>query len=232
MNTRAIFLVLLLNASPLALAQASDLPAVQVKLENNKIAVAYNGQSYFYPALESTGEGIKQIDTEHNLNGDGKNEYVLGVQLYVGNVHMPIGEVLICEKIGDQFKILDQVDARDHFDKFEYQHPKGVGLWLLIWTNSGMHSEGLKIVTYKAGKLATIADRSSPAGVDFKLSDKGTPQVWVGGLNWDDPNANYATGKRLWEVGVWDGEKFVYDPKLSTKPSEENDGRPFALKGK
>ena len=227
-----LFLTLLLTISRLSLAQTNDLPAVQVKLENNRIAAVYNNKSYFYPAPESTGEGIDQIDTEHDLNGDGKNEYVLGVQLYVGNVHLPIGEVLICDKAGDQFRILDQIDARDHFDKFEYQHTKGAGLWLLVWTVSGMHCDGLKIVTYKAGRLVTVADKSSPAGVDFKISDTGVPQIWVGYLDQSHPEVNYATGKRLWEVGVWDGEKFIYDSKLSTQSHEENVfyGMPFAFK--
>ena len=228
MNKTAIFLTLLLATAPSAFAQIDELPAVQVRLENNKIAVVYNGHNYFYPAPESTGEGIDQIDTEHDVNGDGNSEYVLGVQLYVKDI--PVGEVLICTKEGKQLKVLDRIDARDHFEKFEYRFIKGPGLWLLIWTNSGMHCKGLKIVTYKAGKLLMIADRSSPAGVDFKASGKGVPQIWVGGLDWEDPNANYATGKRLWEVGVWDGGKFVYDPKMSTLPLEKNDGIPFAFK--
>ena len=125
---------------------------------------------------------------------------------------------------------MDRIDARDHFEKFEYQRARGEGLWLLVWTVSGMHCDGLKIVTYKAGKLVMVADRSSPAGVDFKVSDKGVPHIWVGGLDWEDPNANYATGKRLWEVGAWDGDNFVYDPKLSTLPPEKNDGMPFVFK--
>jgi hypothetical protein len=56
--------------------------------------------------------------------------------------------------------------------------------------------------------------------LDYKRSEEGVPQVWVGRENWDDPDWNYATGKRLWEVHVWNDKEFVYNKALSTSPDE------------
>ena len=65
-----------------------------------------------------------------------------------------------------------------------------------------------------------LFDKGSAADVDFKTTAEGLPQVWVGRADWDDPDWNYAGGKRLWEVHVWNGKEFVYDKALSTAPLE------------
>ena len=43
----------------------------------------------------------------------------------------------------------------------------------------------------------------------------------MGWPNWNDPNWNYASGERLWEVHVWNGKKFVYDKALSTSSEKD-----------
>jgi hypothetical protein len=46
--------------------------------------------------------------------------------------------------------------------------------------------------------------------------ETGDPQVWVGIENWDDPEWNYASGKRLWNVYGWTGAAFMFSQALST----------------
>ena len=47
----------------------------------------------------------------------------------------------------------------------------------------------------------------------------------VGIENWDDPDWNYASGKRLWNVYGWTGEAFTFNPKLGTAQEVALDAR-------
>ena len=194
-----------------------DLPAVQLKLEKDKVVLLHNNQSYFYPINEFNG--IKQMDHSHDLNGNRNEEYILGVQLRQED--LPVGGVFVCEVDGGNLKILKQIPTGDYFQKFEllyFGEKKNFQEWLIAWGQSGVHHTNLQIAAFRDGKFVTLFDKGSAAGVDFKQSDDGIPQVWVGRANWDDPNWNYAGGERLWEVHVWNGKEFVYDQTLSTSP--------------
>jgi len=51
------------------------------------------------------------------------------------------------------------------------------------------------------GKSEVLLATGSAAGVELRPDPAtGKPQVWVGIENWDDPDWNYASGKRLWNV--------------------------------
>lgn len=82
---------------------------------------------------------------------------------------------------------------------------------------AGAHFHDLWVYRFRDGKPELLLAKGSAAGVDlWPNSATGDPQVWVGIENWDDPEWNYASGKRLWNVYAWSGEAFTFNPGLST----------------
>ena len=84
-----------------------------------------------------------------------------------------------------------------------------------LWTMGGQHYTNLKILEYRDGILAELFSNGSACEVDADLKAY-RPAIRVGRSNWSDPEWNYATGKRLWNVYSWNGKAFVFDSKRST----------------
>lgn len=199
-------------------AEEDALPKVDLRLDKNRIILTHEKNNYFYPLSE---QGIKQLETGYDLNENGKTDYIIGVQLFDGPDKIPFGMILIAEKEARKLKTLYQVGAGDSFQKFQVVSigdGKDAKTWLLVWGTSGAHHDELKIIAFQNGQFVRLLDKGSAAGVDFKYSDKGGPQVWIGRENWADPNWNYADGKRLWEVYQWEASQFAYEKALSTSP--------------
>ena len=97
---------------------------------------------------------------------------------------------------------------------------------LAIHGASGAHFHDLWVYRFRNGKPELLLAKGSAAGVDLRPDPTtGDPQVWVGIENWDDPNWNYASGKRLWNVYGWTGEAFRFSQALSTAPEVAVDDR-------
>ena len=81
--------------------------------------------------------------------------------------------------------------------------------------------EGLKNADYSdlisSGKLYNIFNNpgACPIEVDFQIEQ---PMIRVGRTNWEKENWDNENGEYLWQVYLWDGEKFVYNQELSTTP--------------
>jgi len=88
---------------------------------------------------------------------------------------------------------------------------------LAIHGASGAHFHDLWVYRFRDGTPELLLAKGSAAGVDLRPDPTtGDPQVWVGIENWDDPEWNYASGKRLWNVYGWSGEAFTFNQTLST----------------
>lgn len=86
---------------------------------------------------------------------------------------------------------------------------------IVVRTIGGQHYSSLTIFDYRDGKLTPLFSNGSGCEVeeDFKAKP---PTIRVGRANWDDPQWNYAAGKRLWNVYVWNGKTFVFNAAKST----------------
>ena len=88
---------------------------------------------------------------------------------------------------------------------------------LAIHGASGAHFHDLWVYRFRDGKPELLLAKGSAAGVELRPDPAtGDPQVWVGIENWDDPEWNYASGKRLWNVYTWLGDGFTFNKALST----------------
>ncbi len=97
---------------------------------------------------------------------------------------------------------------------------------LAIHGASGAHFHDLWVYRFQDGKPELLLAKGSAAGVDLRPDPTtGDPQVWVGIENWDDPEWNYASGKRLWNVYGWTGEVFRFSQALSTAQEVALDAR-------
>jgi hypothetical protein len=87
-------------------------------------------------------------------------------------------------------------------------------------------SEVLWVYRFRDGKPELLLAKGSAAGVELRQDpDTGDPQVWVGIENWDDPEWNYASGKRLWNVYRWTGQAFEFNQAFSTTSEVALDDR-------
>jgi|GEM_PF-6856185 len=90
---------------------------------------------------------------------------------------------------------------------------------LAIHGASGAHFDDLWVYRFRDDKPELLLAQGSAAGVELRSdAETGNPQVWVGVENWNDPNWNYATGDRRWNVYTWNGGKFSLKQELSTAP--------------
>lgn len=90
---------------------------------------------------------------------------------------------------------------------------------LAIHGASGAHFHDLWLYRFTTGKPELLLAQGSAAGVELRPDlATGDPQIWVGVENWDDPDWNYASGERLWNVYTWDGQQFAMNSQLSTAP--------------
>jgi len=97
---------------------------------------------------------------------------------------------------------------------------------LAIHGASGAHFHDLWVYRFRDGTPELLLAKGSAAGVELRPDPAtGDPQVWVGIENWDDPNWNYASGKRLWNVYGWTGEAFAFSQALSTAQEVALDAR-------
>ena len=117
---------------------------------------------------------------------------------------------------------------RMHFENFEILEINGAPV-LAIHGESGMHFQDLWLYRLTSGQPELLLAQGSAAGVAIRADAKtGNLQVWVGVENWADPDWNYATGKRRWNVYAWAGDGFKFSEALSTTrettASERNQG--------
>ena len=210
-----------------SLAYAEDkfdiesLSHVQAQLEQDHLIINHDGQSYFVPSDDY--EGLKSSETNNELLGGTRVAHVFGVQVHIEKEMENLGIVLICEKDKKGLRILKKVLTDEYFEGFGFQKVGGAGTWLLVRSGGGAHCRTLKVLAFQNGEFVTLFDKNTDGSVapEFELSKNGVPQVRVGWPNWDDPNWDYASGERLWEVHVWNGKKFVYDKALSTSSEKD-----------
>ncbi|MFA7000754.1 MAG: hypothetical protein WC352_01225 [Candidatus Omnitrophota bacterium] len=151
-----------------------------------------------------------------DLDGDGNKEHISGFQIY-NHDDIPTGILRVSS--ADK-KVIAEVELGDHYTGLDFVSlNKDKTKQIFALSMSGAHQSNLAIYSLKNGQLVELFAKGSAAGVEYKEAvGNNPPEIRVGRANWDDPEWSYATGKRLWEVYVWDGEKFEYSQSKSTSP--------------
>ena len=149
--------------------------------------------------------------------GPGLEDAVV-VGLHAGTPHGPSQAfALIYALEGGKAVLKAELPLRQYFIRFEILtiNQKPV---LAIHGASGAHFDDLWLYRFPQGTPELLLAKGSAAGVDLRPDPaSGDPQVWVGIENWEDPDWNYASGKRLWNVYGWTGgEAFTFNQTLST----------------
>jgi len=150
-----------------------------------------------------------------DLDGDGSKEYICGFQVYKQDIPTGIMRVSSADK-----KIIAEVELGDHYESLDFiSLNKDKTKQIFALSMSGAHHSNLAVYSLKDRQLVELFAKGSAAGVEYKEAiGNNPPEIHVGRANWDDPEWCYATGKRLWEVHVWDGQKFEYSSSKSTSP--------------
>lgn len=161
-----------------------------------------------------------------DLDNDGEEEFITVYQRYdlLETPHPWRAESIVRVFNSEEKKVgsfsMPEVMLKVEFVSFDKNGTKQI----IAWSNSGMHYTNLSIYGYENGRLYKIFENGSACFVEtnFEL-DK--PIIKVGRANWEQEGWCYASGEPLWQVFVWDGERFIYDEELSTTPiiSEEEE---------
>ncbi len=162
-------------------------------------------------------QDVLEVKRVHDLGPGLEDAVVVGLQAGV-----PDGPtqafVLVYGESGQQRVLKVELPLRQYYIGCEVLM-LGQETVLVIHGASGAHFHDLWVYRFRGSKPELLLAKGSAAGVDLRPDPAtGEPQVWVGIENWDDPNWNYASGKRLWNVYGWTGEVFRFSQALSTAP--------------
>jgi hypothetical protein len=122
---------------------------------------------------------------------DGLEKYLLGVDMYPGNV-----EFYDVDNDADQ-EIISFSHSGAHYTK------------IVVFDYKSGNPEGEKFIE--------VFNNGSACPVYFEVKDN-RPLIRIGKANWEQEDWCYASGEPLWQVYAWNGEEFVYDESLSTTP--------------
>jgi len=192
-------------------------PPLKLKLDGNKISLIQGYNIYTYPSQRGGFVGIKKV-LQEDLTGDGKDEYILAVQLESGNppAKSPYGVVLICGQRDNDSDIQYQIITGSHspdFDlvdvnKDEIKDVIASGINFPRWSH-------LKIVSWQDGNYVLLWDKGDDDTIVnqiFEINENGDAQIRVGRPSYHyTTTTTYWLNNKTWKTWVWDGESFVLE---------------------
>jgi hypothetical protein len=178
----------------------------------------YNGVVYKYD------RGFKEFESfaKEDIDGDGEKETIISFQAREGdaNIGVPVAFVFIFDE-----ENIVKIPLGDYPGKIEsYDLDKDGDKELILYSHGGAHYTNIDVYDYRNGKPIPIFENGSACPVEFLVEDD-IPMIKIGRANWEKEGWSYANGDYLWQVYVWNGEKFIYSKDLSTVPeiSEEEE---------
>jgi len=205
MKSLFIIILALLLFSPFTSAKDLQYPKPTLKLEGSKIILKQEKRVYTFNEFE----GIQRV-LQEDVDGDGKMEYIIGVQFRYTKVDVPYGSVLICKQKGRTLETQKQIIIGDYFKDVKLFDVTKDGIMdLVIEGQGGMHFFMLNIISWQNGKYLPLLETGSGSGVFFETDEKGNAQVKIGIPLFDKEDWSYAD-EPDWEIWTWDGNKFVY----------------------
>ena len=210
--------VLLLFIPFVARAEAAGkYSPLKLELKDNKISLIQGYNIYTYPSRKGGFTGIKKV-LQEDLTGDGKNEYILAVQLESGEppAKAPYGVVLICEQRDNNLEIRYQIITGSHSPDFDLVDVNKDGMKDVIASGANFPRwRHLKIVSWQNGNYVLLWDKGDDDTIIsqiFEINENEDAQIRVG-----KPAYHYSTSttywfnNERWETWVWDGESFVLE---------------------
>ncbi len=141
---------------------------------------------------------------------------VVGLNAYAPNVP-PQGYALIYSRKDSQMVLYAELPLRQHFERFERAQVSPEEPLLVIYGASGAHFTDLWVYRFFGGQPQLLFANGSAAGVEVRGSAPVlAPTIWIAVENWMDPNWNFASSDRRWNVYSWTGREFLYNEKLSS----------------
>ena len=158
-------------------------------------------------SYDLTGLDIEQpqLVIKKDLDGDGKAETITCTQEFLVEDDWNA-------KVGGRVAISDDpntgwFEISDRLESIEFIDLNNDGTrQIVVRMTGGMHYFALYIYGCKQGWLYKIFEDGSACGVITEFSS-WRPAIWVGEVNYDDPNWCYAD-EPLWYIWYWDGSKF------------------------
>lgn len=212
----AAVLVLFISSLVCAEGIAKSLP-LKLKLDGNKISLMQGYNIYTYPSQTGGFTGIKKV-LQEDLTGDGKDEYILAVQLESGNppAKSPYGVVLICGQRDNDLDIQYQMITGSHSPDFDLVDVNKDGIKDVIASGIDFPRwSHLKIVSWQDGNYVLLWDKGDDDTIVsqiFEINENEDAQIRVG-----RPSYHYTTtttywfDNKTWKTWVWDGESFVLE---------------------
>jgi len=168
-------------------------------------------------------ERIKYAD----LDGDGEDEAVAIFTSSLPDVFLNTCFCLIYDFIGNKPTLTKAIALEGYtgltgVDIIDLKDKSGNGnKGIVLYASSGAHCSSVFIFRYQKEEYGCIASYASPCGVGV-TQGTNTPLVSIGRENWGDSDWCYAE-EPLYEVHTWNGEEFVYNPKLSSYHEATNE---------
>lgn len=181
------------------------------------ITVSLDDETRFALPPSAYDQQVKMIQRLGHPSVDGDDQLIVGVQLEAEDFARQAATLLYRE-VDDRFQLETVLPMRERFNSFRLDYSQAIKSRLLILRGtSGMHFHEVWIYDFDTSPPTLLAGNGSAAGVHLREGQESdAPQRWVGVANWDDPDWNYATGERLWNVYTWQQDSCAYDPNLST----------------
>jgi len=157
---------------------------------------------------------------QKDLTGDGKPETIVAQEIFDESDPPGIGYRQAIETRISVLKpdgsVLAEGSARNGKPKIEFINlRKDRRRQIVVWTLGGMHYTDIAVFEYGDGKLKEIFADGSACPVNANFKGK-RPTISVGREDMKDPSWSYADGPYLWNVYVWNGSEFKFDPAKST----------------
>ena len=202
-------------------------PKITLELKANTIILKQKDNIYTYPSLKKDEyAGIKKVLRE-DLNGDGKKEYILAVQLegikslnedgsFEVLPKFPYAVVLIAEQRENEneLDIQKQMVLGCGFPGFELADINKDGIKDVVASGwEPMNWSHLKIISWQDDKYVFLWDKGERDLIteqSFGINENGNAQNKVGSPRYIESEGMFDGYKpQGWEIWTWDGDKFV-----------------------
>ncbi len=113
--------------------------------------------------------------------------------------------------------LMAELPMREHVERIQHAWVNQREPLLVLHGASGSHFMDMFVYRFVGGQPELLFKNGSAADAEFRYDAKSpVPSIWIGVENWTDPNWDFASGDRRWNVYTWSGREFVYSERLSS----------------
>lgn len=114
--------------------------------------------------------------------------------------------------------LVAELPLRERFERIEKAWVNRFEPVLVLNGFSGNHFMDLFVYRFAAnGEPELLFANGSAAGAEFRYDiTSPIPTIWIAVEDWSDPNWNFASSDRRWNIFTWTGRQFIYNERLSS----------------